>query len=452
MNDELSTHTEPDVVVVGGGIAGLGAALRLQDLGLRPLVLESEPRVGGRMTTDRVEGFKIDRGVTLLGKRFKHMRRLARRVGLGPLTRPVGFALGLRDEGGACRSYRARRPDDILFDRRLSSAARLALPRFYFDLLLNSTSLIHGRSDRSLSLDTETAREYLSRLGRGGEELFARIFEPGLRAAVGGSLAPVSRAILLQTVWNTLGGGFWNLTDGVDRIPEEVAARVPVLTGARAWHVEHDAGGVRVEAEVGGRRQTFKARGAVLAVPGHLAPGLCPQLPAWAAETLGRTRFSKVASAHVALRRPPRAPFAGYGFAGPVEEGVGVLELEHLRAPGRCPDGKGMVSVYFTDTPGFRCLEAPDEELRRRAVELVERTFPESAGETMFVHLVRWETGIALFPKGRLTEVVGLRRRLAGWDAPLDLCGDYLDGLSSEGALRTGEQAADRLAARLARR
>ena len=41
----------PDVIIVGGGIAGLAAALRFQDRGLKPLVLESEPRVGGRMTT-----------------------------------------------------------------------------------------------------------------------------------------------------------------------------------------------------------------------------------------------------------------------------------------------------------------------------------------------------------------------------------------------------------------
>jgi predicted NAD/FAD-dependent oxidoreductase len=42
-----------------------------------------------------------------------------------------------------------------------------------------------------------------------------------------------------------------------------------------------------------------------------------------------------------------------------------------------------------------------------------------------------------------------LRQRLAHWDAPLDLCGDYLDGPFTEGALQTGEQAADRLAVRL---
>jgi len=57
---------DADVIVIGGGIAGVAAALRLKDCGLDPLVLEAESRVGGRMTTDRVNGFVIDRGVTLL--------------------------------------------------------------------------------------------------------------------------------------------------------------------------------------------------------------------------------------------------------------------------------------------------------------------------------------------------------------------------------------------------
>jgi len=52
---------DADVIVIGGGIAGVAAALRLKDRGLDPLVLEAESRVGGRMTTDRVNGFVIDR-------------------------------------------------------------------------------------------------------------------------------------------------------------------------------------------------------------------------------------------------------------------------------------------------------------------------------------------------------------------------------------------------------
>lgn len=439
---------DPDVVIVGAGIAGLAAALRLQDFGLKSLVLEAESRVGGRMTTDRINGFVIDRGVTLIGNRFGRMRQVARRVGLEPLMQPVGFTLGLQDQNG-CRSYRARRPDDIIFDRRISFTAKIALSRFYFDLLRHQRALVHGRSDRSGAIDTENTWQYLSRLGTGGEELFSKIFEPGLRAAVGGSLATASRAILMQTVWNTLGGGFWNLTDGVDRIPEAIASRVPVLTGVCVGQIEYDAHGTNVTAEINGQTQSFSARGCIIGVPGHLAPKLCAQLPSWIAEPLARTRFSKIASAHVALKRPPKSPFAGYGFADPKPEGIGVLELEHLRAPGRCPEGTGMVSVYFTDTEAFHCLEQADATLQARAVEVVEQTFPDVAKQTTFVHLIRWPTGIAMFPAGRLTEMTEIRRRLVDWSGPIDLCGDYFDGLSSEGALRTGEQAAERLASRL---
>jgi hypothetical protein len=45
--------------------------------------------------------------------------------------------------------------------------------------------------------------------------------------------------------------------------------------------------------------------------------------------------------------------------------------------------------------------------------------------------------------------MAALRTRLAGWQEPFDLCGDYLDGLSSEGTLRAGEAAAERTAAKL---
>ncbi|PYU68700.1 MAG: hypothetical protein DMG49_15355 [Acidobacteria bacterium] len=125
--------------------------------------------------------------------------------------------------------------------------------------------------------------------------------------------------------------------------------------------------------------------------------------------------------------------------------------MEHLRAPNRCPDGTGMAGVFLWDTPRLRRLDVGDESLKQQASDVVEQNFPECRGKVLFVHLVRWNIGVAQFPPGRLREMTALRQQLAAWTAPLDLCGDYLDGLSSEGALRTGEEAADRIAKKLKR-
>lgn len=51
-----------DIVIIGGGLSGLSAALELEKFNLKILVLEKEDRVGGRVKTDSVDGFRLDRG------------------------------------------------------------------------------------------------------------------------------------------------------------------------------------------------------------------------------------------------------------------------------------------------------------------------------------------------------------------------------------------------------
>jgi oxygen-dependent protoporphyrinogen oxidase len=437
----------PDVVVIGAGIAGLGAALRLQDRGLCPLVLESEPRVGGRLTTDRVDGFVIDRGATLLGARFPRMLALARRLGLGGQIHRVPFSIEFTDDAGS-RSYRGRRPDDFLRDRGLSRAARGAFVRVGLDLLRHWRAMPYGRDEFREWLDTEDARQYLSRFGSGGEELFARVFEPSMKSPIGGSLATTSRVVMLQVMWHTFANPLWSLSGGLDRFPEAIAARLPVRTGARALQVRRVGDAVEVDVSADGRTETIAARSAILAVPGHLVPALAPGLPDWIAGPLRNCGYSQIVDVFVALRRPPRTSCTAHAFATGGPEGVGILELPHVR-PGRCPAGTGMVAVHLLHTPDFPCLDFDDEDLRARGVAVVRHTFPEVGDAVLFAHVVRWPIAIAQFPAGRVIEMAQLRRKLSGWDAPLDFCGDYLDGPATECALNTGEQAADRLVARL---
>ncbi|MGW6513352.1 FAD-dependent oxidoreductase, partial [Streptomyces niveus] len=52
----------PDVLVIGAGLAGLACAHDLLASGLTVGVREASDAPGGRMRSDRVDGFVIDRG------------------------------------------------------------------------------------------------------------------------------------------------------------------------------------------------------------------------------------------------------------------------------------------------------------------------------------------------------------------------------------------------------
>lgn len=58
--------TNHDVVIVGAGLAGLAAARRLREKGHEPVVFERSATSGGRVQTDIVDGFRLDRGFQIL--------------------------------------------------------------------------------------------------------------------------------------------------------------------------------------------------------------------------------------------------------------------------------------------------------------------------------------------------------------------------------------------------
>jgi len=65
-----------DVIVVGGGLAGLCCALRLHQEGIRFLLIEASDGVGGRVRTDRAEGFLLDRGFQVLLTAYPEAQRV----------------------------------------------------------------------------------------------------------------------------------------------------------------------------------------------------------------------------------------------------------------------------------------------------------------------------------------------------------------------------------------
>lgn len=439
----MNTKSETgfDVVVVGAGISGLAAAYTLQNAGLNVCVLERESRVGGRMSTDRVNGFVIDRGATILGRNFAHMRKLSKALNLEAMEQEFGFAFGLKTND-RMHIIRPRRPYD-LFRRGLLSVSSLpALLRFLAGMLRLGNTLNHGNSIHTAArYDDESIDDFLQT--HGGHDLLSKVLEPGLNGPMGGHFRQNSRLIVWQTFWNVLFHKVWAYRKGMDALPEALAAKLHVRLNTAAAGIETGKP-CRVTLQSG---EVITSKAVVVALPGTIAAQLCHNLPADVQQLLSETAYGKMSIVHVMLSRRPFSDAPGMGFY-PLAGEHCEIEAEHLRGNEFCPPGKGMLSLYFWDHARETVSQLSDEALQQKAQSLLNRHFSDCADAVEGMHIVRWSEGIARFPVGRLRQMAALRQRMQQWDLPLQLCGDYLDGIATESALATGVGAGEVLVKR----
>lgn len=72
----METDQRPEVIIVGAGLSGLACARTLKRAGISFLMVEAADEVGGRVRTDEVEGFLLDRGFQVLLPAYPEAKRV----------------------------------------------------------------------------------------------------------------------------------------------------------------------------------------------------------------------------------------------------------------------------------------------------------------------------------------------------------------------------------------
>ncbi|MFE2280337.1 protoporphyrinogen/coproporphyrinogen oxidase [Streptomyces sp. NPDC059454] len=419
----------PHVVVVGAGIAGLTSAFLLQRRGCRVTVLESSgpEYVGGRMGSVRRGGFFVDTGASLLSRRYHAMLRLAELAGVGDRLLPSSDVIGL---------MRERRVHHV----RVGSLPRMAagLLRFApFPSDLPKLMLDHLRIRRSLDwYDMSAAARH------DGESVAGYAVRRGLRpGTVDHLLDPLCMLASLQDVERTSsvapfmllnsllgGGGLFTFRDGVGVLPRLLAARLPVTYHATVRQVEESAGGVAVtwQAQDGTGEHTERADGCVLAVPASRAPDLYGQMQRPFSEFFRRVEYT--GSVHVAfgLDRPTAEQAVMVNVPRSEHPALVGVILPHNTAPGRVPEGRGLVMAHFRGSWSDRHRDRPEEQLvdhAQSALRTVGLT-PETENHTVMTHVMRPGHCVVFRRPGDYREIARLssawpatsRVRLAGGD------------------------------------
>jgi len=137
--------------------------------------------------------------------------------------------------------------------------------------------------------------------------------------------------------------------------------------------------GAQVEAEIQGKPRSFRTRAVIFSAPGLACPRFVRTPAGHARDAFADAIFANRKRGGGTFK-PPNTPYAGYAFTQDVVPGA-EIEMEHLRAPNRCPEGTGMASVFLWNTPEKLRLDAEDESLKQQAAAIVEQNFPECRGK-----------------------------------------------------------------------
>ncbi|WP_309060411.1 NAD(P)/FAD-dependent oxidoreductase [Streptomyces sp.] len=446
----LEPTYQADVVVVGAGIAGLSAARRLTSAGVTTMVLEAAHEVGGRMATEKVDGFRLDRIGQLLSTAYPELRLTPGLDGLvlhpfapGVLLHSdgrhhrAGVQTGARGGRGARGARSARGALHVV--RALASSPRpVPGPRRPVAVPGRQVSVPRSRTGAPLGTAVDQARlgaAFTKLADTPVERLLARPELPAAEALVArglpartidGFLRPLLSALLCDPDLTTssrcadlalrafASGRLCLPEGGAEALPERLARTLPpgtVHTGVRVTAVSTTSVTTAEHGE-------FRCRAVLIATGARAAAELLPGLRV--------PDFRPVTVVHHTADEPPATGTSlllDADRGGPVAHTAVTSRVD----PSRAPAGRTLVSSTVLGPPQAQVDTAVRVHLARLYGTSTARW------ETLAVHHTA-EAVPAMRPPHDLRRPV---RLLAG----LYVCGDHRDTGTVQGALHSAHRA-----------
>ncbi|ADL48280.1 NAD(P)/FAD-dependent oxidoreductase [Micromonospora aurantiaca (nom. illeg.)] len=395
---------DTDVVIVGGGLAGLAAARRLHRAGVPWRLLEAGDRLGGRVATDRVDGFLLDRGFQVLNTAYPRLTGL---VDVGTLT------MGWFTSGVLVR--RGDRLERLVNPLREPTGAPGTLTAGIGSLTdrLRFATLAAGYATVPVGrlLDTpETSAEKALRRAGLSDAIIEELLRPFLSGVLLDRELATSSHVLAVVMRSFARGRIGLPADGMQALPKALAAPLPAELIELNTPVTDVAPG-RVRTPSG----EITCRAVVVAVDPPTAATLLPGLP--------RVRMHAYTTYY---HRTDTAPLDEpiLLLDGDRRELIANTVVVSRAAPTYAPGGQHLVATSVVGP------QAPPEPVIRRELD---RLYGRSTAD--WTHLTTVAVPDALPaappPQGRLRKPVVLGDGLY-------VAGDHRDSPSIQGALASG--------------
>ncbi|MEM9185926.1 MAG: protoporphyrinogen oxidase [Planctomycetota bacterium] len=473
------TRQHPRVAVIGAGITGLAAAVRLADRlpGAELAVFEAADRPGGVLQTVRRGGYLIERSADNFLAKEPWATDFCRRVGIAdgllPTDQQRRKALVVRDG----RVVPAPQGFVLMQPKRLGTVLRSPVLSWRGKLRLACEPCIPRRRAAG---DESVASFARRRLGR---EAFERLVQPLLAGIYTADPEKLSMAAtmpqfveqeqshgsLCRAAWREAReannaaaesesresgaryGLFLAPREGIGQLVEAAAAQLApgvLRVSSPVESITPDDGGW-VVAAAGAAAERFDA--VVLTTPAHHAAEVVARASPTLAAKLAEIEYAGCSVVGVAyLRSQVAAELPGFGFVVPAVEGRRVIAVSFssLKFPGRAPDGQVLMRAFVGGALQPGLAELPDEELHKLVREEL-RALLGVIGNPLETEIARWPRGMPQYHLGHLDHVDQIESLVAKLPG-LELAGAAYRGVGVPQCIHGGEQAAERVADSLA--
>ena len=454
------------VAVVGGGVAGMAAALDLATAGAEVALLEAGDRLGGKVRTGSLAGVAMDVGPDSFLARRPEAVQLCTELGLADdLVPPAATSAGVWSRGRV-RVLPAGQvlgvPTDAVALARSGIVSPVGAARAALEPLWPGRPL---GGDEDVAVGALTGRRF-------GRAVAERLVDPllgGINAGNTDSLSVDAAAPQLaaaarraRSLVRGLRSGpapapgpvFLTHPGGLSVVVDALADRLGSLGVAvsRSCPVEavepRPGGGYRL-ATPGG---ALEVEGVVLAAPAPATARLLAAAAPRAAPPLDGVRAASVVLVGLAYRSgdAPVDP-VGSGFLVPRPEGrlMTACSWASAKWPHLGADGivRLRVSAGRVDDPRAMAMD-DDDVVQRLRVELAAAVGVEA--EPVDVVVARWPDGFPQYAPGHLRRIAGVHAELDRVAPGLALAGAGLGGVGLPACIGSGRAAAARVLAALA--
>lgn len=465
-----SSQPQPDaglkrIAVIGGGIAGLSAAVSLQNqknkgAALEYVIFEAGSRWGGVIQTESIDGCLIEAGPDSF---------LTEKAWAADFSRELGLADQLISSNDADRKtwilLRGRLtplPDGMMFMVPTKIAPVFSSPLFSWKTRLRILREWFYRPSATAS--EATVAEFIAR--HYGREMVERIADPLLAGVYGGAADELSvQAVLprlaeMEASYGSLGKAmlsarrladgrsqkplFTSLKDGMQQLADAALSRIPESSRRLNSPVEQ----VSRESNKwllirSGRTEEFD--GVIVATPAHATSQLLRAEPALVADLQTISYSSSVTVALIYGKAVRDALPPGFGFLVPRMEGRRILAVTfvHNKFPHRAPADRAVVRCFLGGSRDGDILAESDDSI----LEIVRQELRRILGvepEPMAARIYRWPSAMAQYAIGHNDRIKRIRD-FAGNLPGLALAGNAYSGIGVPDCIRTGAEAAGKV-------